>query len=191
MITKISDSLTCQGVVLETGVSIPKGIENKKLLWKNLLDKIILVKQNLNHPPAHVVIERTMQPAKMTNCDLDQEYAAMYTSDTSDDGPSFDMKDINGETLKWMCEAELTGYQAEEVTLSRSMDPLQWWKINHIKYPTLWRLCKIYHAIPATSASSERAFSIRGNIVTQEQCQLATGTVEGMHFLHENGCFTS
>jgi hypothetical protein len=119
--------------------------------------------------------------------DLDQEYNAIDAGDTSDDDPSFDMEDINWEIFKQMCEAELAGYQAEEVILSRSMDPLQWWKINHMKYPTLWRLCKIYHAIPATSASSERAFSVSGNIVTQRQCQLATGTVEGMHFLHENG----
>jgi hypothetical protein len=118
---------------------------------------------------------------------IDQEYAAMYAGDASDDGPSFDMEDMNRETFKRMCEAELAGYQAEEVILSRSMDPLQWWKIKHMKYPTLWGLCELYHAILATSASSERAFSVSGNIFTQKRCQLATGTVQDMHFLHENG----
>ena len=38
--------------------------------------------------------------------------------------------------------------------------PLQeWWKFHHTKFPSVWLLTQYYIAIPATSASSERAFS--------------------------------
>ena len=43
-----------------------------------------------------------------------------------------------------------------------------------------------YLAIPATSASSERAFSVAGNIVTLRRCRLSHDVIEDLHFLHEN-----
>jgi hypothetical protein len=63
---------------------------------------------------------------------------------------------------------------------------LVWWKDKAVKYPILWRLALLYFAIPATSAGSERAFSVSGNIVTAKRCRLSTDTIEDLHFLHGN-----
>ena len=66
-------------------------------------------------------------------------------------------------------------------------DPLTWWENNSMMFPTLWTLSQLYLAIPATSASSERAFDVAGNIVTSLRVRLSTHKVESLHFLHENG----
>ena len=42
------------------------------------------------------------------------------------------------------------------------MDPLQWWSVNGTNYPIISVLAKKYLAIPASSASSERVFSMHG-----------------------------
>jgi hypothetical protein len=70
--------------------------------------------------------------------------------------------------------------------LLKMFDILPWWKVRAEKFPTLWRLAMLYFAIPATSAGSERAFSVAGNIVTAKRCRLSTDTVEDLHFLHGN-----
>jgi hypothetical protein len=61
---------------------------------------------------------------------------------------------------------------------------LLWWSKKAEKYPTLWRLAMIYFAIPATSAGSERAFSVAGCIVAAKRCRLITDNIENLHFLH-------
>jgi hypothetical protein len=67
-------------------------------------------------------------------------------------------------------------------------DPLQaWWKIHHMTYPTVWLLAQYYLGNPATSASSERSFSVAGRILNP----LAAGSTrsdkfEDMHFLRQN-----
>jgi hypothetical protein len=63
---------------------------------------------------------------------------------------------------------------------------LLWCSKKAEKYPTLWRLAMIYFAIPATSAGSERAFSVAGCIVAAKRCRLNTDTIENLHFLHGN-----
>jgi hypothetical protein len=69
----------------------------------------------------------------------------------------------------------------------RMFNPLNWWNGEKAQlYPILWRLAEVYFAIPAASASSERAFSGAGNIITARRCRLNPGTVQQLHFLREN-----
>ena len=53
-------------------------------------------------------------------------------------------------------------------------------------FPTVYKLAKKYLAIPASSASAERAFSISGNIITALRSQLSAKNVGSLHFVHEN-----
>ena len=43
------------------------------------------------------------------------------------------------------------------------LDPLNWWSVNATNYPIISVLAKKYLAIPASSASSERVFSMAKN----------------------------
>ena len=66
-------------------------------------------------------------------------------------------------------------------------DPLQWWADNALKFPILATLANRYLAIPATSASSERLWSIASQIITKTRTQLEGHVVADLIFLKENG----
>lgn len=65
-------------------------------------------------------------------------------------------------------------------------DPLEWWKLHEPNFPSVAQLAKKYLCIPATSASSERAFSTSGNIITCKRSCLKPNTVDQLVFLALN-----
>lgn len=64
--------------------------------------------------------------------------------------------------------------------------PLDWWKVNHVKYPRIWLLAKRILDIPATSAPSERVFSMASNIIDKKRARLSPGNAEILMFLRGN-----
>ena len=73
-----------------------------------------------------------------------------------------------------------------ETGAPRSSDPLAWWKANSLRYPLLGQLVKPLFAIPATSTSSERLFSVAGLTVTRLRSSLSRENVNALIFLHNN-----
>ncbi|KAL3971629.1 C-C chemokine receptor type 4 [Sarotherodon galilaeus] len=65
-------------------------------------------------------------------------------------------------------------------------DPLEWWKQHETSFPLVARLARKYLCIPATSSSSERAFSASGNIITCKRSCLKPNTVDQLVFLALN-----
>jgi hAT family C-terminal dimerisation region len=57
-------------------------------------------------------------------------------------------------------------------------DVLQWWKSNAPLYPHLSEIARDYLAIPATSASVERAFSCGADIVDDKRGALNGDTIK-------------
>jgi hypothetical protein len=51
-------------------------------------------------------------------------------------------------------------------------NPLEWWRKNEYLYPCLAKYAKRVLAIPATSAPSERVFSVAGQTVTKKRSRL-------------------
>ena len=115
--------------------------------------------------------------------------AKLYQDTTSEDE-----EEADEATWLAVCKNEIDSYKkATKIPWNDYQElieanPLLWWTLNKHNFPNLWRLAKIYPAIPATSASSERAFSVAGNIITLQRCRLAATTVEDLHFIHENTC---
>ena len=71
----------------------------------------------------------------------------------------------------------------EQVTI---LDPLEWWRCNSLRFPTLAKLAQQYLSIPATEVPSERAFSTAGATVTKLRAALEPDVVDACVFLHKN-----
>ena len=64
------------------------------------------------------------------------------------------------------------------------MDILIWWKDHRLKFPKLALLCTYYLTIPASSASSEREFSVAGQTISEHYTGLKPETVDSILVLH-------
>uniref|UniRef100_A0A671UN90 HAT C-terminal dimerisation domain-containing protein n=2 Tax=Sparus aurata TaxID=8175 RepID=A0A671UN90_SPAAU len=73
-----------------------------------------------------------------------------------------------------------------EHPLSKTENPLSWWKSNEAKYPSLASLARSFLCIPATSTPSERLFSAAGNITSKKRASLIPEHVDMLTFLHCN-----
>ena len=77
-------------------------------------------------------------------------------------------------------------YFSKEPVLDHNSDPLEWWRKNEERFPTLSKLAKKLFCIPATSVPSERVFSNAGNIVTKKRASLKPENVDMLIFLNKN-----
>lgn len=93
------------------------------------------------------------------------------------------------------CHAELTAYRTTEgmkVWIEHDdgskdfEDPLLWWKVHHTDFPTLWKLARRYLPIPATCATSDRAFDAEVHIMLAKRCKAQESSTEVMKLLQEN-----
>ena len=83
-------------------------------------------------------------------------------------------------------ESESKSYLHEPAT---SQDPLTWWRTRKDAYPRLSSMARKYLAFPASSVSSERVFSLAGNIVTKKRSLLAEENIDMLIFLNKNKTF--
>lgn len=87
-------------------------------------------------------------------------------------------------------EAEKIETELKSYLLTPGVDPdtnpLEWWKRHQPNFPRLSVLAKKYLSIPATSASSERVFSVGGGIVTCHRACLKPEVVDRLVFLARN-----
>lgn len=65
-------------------------------------------------------------------------------------------------------------------SINQNVDTTSWWCDNAEKYPKLFKLFKELCCIPATSASSERDFSVAGNIVNNKRSVILPANVNNI-----------
>ena len=70
--------------------------------------------------------------------------------------------------------------------VQQDADPLKWWQENETKFRTLAVLARKYLAIPATSAPSERVFSLAGSICNRRRASLTPEHLNALVFLNAN-----
>ena len=66
------------------------------------------------------------------------------------------------------------------------MNTLAWWKFHEPEFPILAGIAREYYCVPATSASSERAFSQAGLVVGPKRTKLNIQTIEKLCFVNQN-----
>jgi hypothetical protein len=55
---------------------------------------------------------------------------------------------------------------------AREVNPVEWWKTNSHRFPTLARMARDYLSIPATSVPAECLFSQAGDLITKKRNRL-------------------
>ena len=90
-------------------------------------------------------------------------------------------------------EQELTAYLSEPVIPVRSpdgkinaQDLLDYWYRHKNEWPALTHLALSYLSCPPSSVTSERVFSLTGNIVTKKRCALLPGNIGRLAFIKFN-----
>ena len=88
---------------------------------------------------------------------------------------------------------EITAYLSEPVLPVRSPDGKanleelkKYWYRHKNEWPALTRLALSYLSCPPSSVTSERVFSLAGNIVTKKRCALLPGNIGKLAFIKFN-----
>ena len=89
-------------------------------------------------------------------------------------------------TAQKKVDKELDKYMKEDETDFRKDDPLLWWKEREMLYPLVAKLAKKYLAIPASTAPSERVFSVAKNILQKERWNILPSRLSKHIFLRKN-----
>ncbi len=87
-------------------------------------------------------------------------------------------------------DAELLLYKREQHLPLKKADgsfnnPLDWWRLKQQQYPLLAGIALKVLAIPATSAPSERVFSVAGITIAKERSRLDPANAGELIFLHD------
>ena len=70
--------------------------------------------------------------------------------------------------------------------VDKNIDPLQWWSFNEVNFPELAKIARNLLAIPASSAASERVFSVANACCSGRRSGLNTETIETQILLRYN-----
>ena len=90
-------------------------------------------------------------------------------------------------SLEDICKGELESYiAAPRLKLNKSNDPLIWWKENQTTYPILAQLARIYLAVQATSAPSERIFSAAEQILSKSRARMTPAMAGKLFYVNRN-----
>lgn len=88
---------------------------------------------------------------------------------------------ISSPSESTAADEELEAYLREKS--QPNANPLQWWKDNASRFPTIAHVARQTLAIPATSVPSERVFSKTGRLVTKLRNRISRKMVDQIIFL--------
>jgi hypothetical protein len=106
------------------------------------------------------------------------------------EGNNYHNPDRDHDDLINRVDAELLLYKREQHLPLKKEDgrynnPLDWWRLKQQQYPLLAKLAYKLLAIPATSAPSERVFSVAGITIAKERARLNPENAGDLIFLHD------
>jgi len=90
---------------------------------------------------------------------------------------------IEAELVLWASEPVQVRIDAATKAIN---NPLLWWNNNCGRFPHLASVAKLYLAIQATSAPSERLFSHAGLTIANDRANLLPENAANLIYLHDN-----
>ena len=103
---------------------------------------------------------------------------------------------LNMNEVQRAVTAELNAYKSilridmretlENGDKGKYIDPLTWWKDRVENFPTLCQIARKVLCIPATSAPSERVFSVAGLTISKMRSRLDSENASCLIFLRDN-----
>ena len=123
--------------------------------------------------------ERQPQTKKFRSADADESWLDDIICTGEDAAP--------GKSGKSPAILEVERYISCKVGASdEGLTVLQWWKKNEFFFPNLSILAKRYLCVPASSVSSERVFSLAGELVNKKRSRLSPSNINMLIFLNKN-----
>jgi len=96
------------------------------------------------------------------------------------------LEDLDCANSSDMTEENLNKIELEKyialASIALDANPLKWWKLYQLQFPTLSILAIKYLCIPGTSVPSERIFNSAGNIITDHRSLLSPEHIEEIIF---------
>ena len=144
-------------------------------------------------PVAEEIIVEVLEPVPSTSTAGDHDYFCPPSTSTQSASSGIDElfrdADVDEEPSDTesidTVEAELRQFMQEKRIL-RSSCPLEWWKQNASRFKTLSSMAKLYLAVRAASAASERVFSVAGLTVNKLRSSLSGEHVDMLVTMHCN-----
>ncbi len=129
--------------------------------------------QRMASDTVEVEIETAEQPAKRHKSGMSD----LLGSDSEDsDEESQQHSHVDNEILAYTCDK----------VISKETDPIEWWRLNESRYPTLAGAAKGYLCIPCTAALPADAFTKKQIIMPGNASPLNPNLLESLMFLHHN-----
>jgi hypothetical protein len=148
------------------------------------------------------MIEKYVTPARMDQLDRQEEAVhAGAASQASSAECSTSQSSMTPAWKKARLELIAKHSRADQSNLQKELqqyrclshasfdDILHWWKQQLDTFPNLAKLAQGILAVPATSAPSERVFSIAGLVLQAKRSALAPHRVDKIIFVHNNYTF--
>ena len=84
-------------------------------------------------------------------------------------------------------DIEIERYLASKVLeKDHTLTILEWWKTYEHFYPRIHNIAKKYLSLPGSSVSSERVFSLCGQLVNKKRCRLSPKNIDLLVSLNKN-----
>lgn len=161
---------------------------------KAIEDKVLELMKNLHGPEAAAsevatAAEAPADPEEDEDSDDDDIFWSLNAEATA---AQEGMEGVELLTVEAICANELKRYKMAQGVepLNRATkklnDPLPWWKKNAPIFPTLAKLARKYLAVQATSAPSERVFSVASRLISSKRARLGSEMAGKILFVSEN-----
>jgi hypothetical protein len=166
-----------------TLVNGPDGERAKSALLKAMME----THDNLSPstPPA-ATYSTPHSPIPTPQKGEDELYASMFGNRRSSQQQAASHSS-EPDSIHAQCVDEMDMYiVAVKDGLNDGVGPLDWWRVNGKRFPTIRKLARKWLACMATSVPSERAFSTAGNILTVKRACLQRDIARDLIFVAHN-----